>query len=338
MKRFTKKALPLAVAAAMVPGFASAAEVSGFADVFYNISSDSAPTTDSSFSAAGEIDITAAPADGVTVRMDVDVPLVTSCTSTSTSTSIDDLQGNPDSVTTETNTNTTCNTVQLEQAYFAWGVTEGITVLGGVFNNPIGAEAEDAPDINFNSSGVVYNILNNQTALYGDNIAGLAGAFAAGPATITVAFLNDIGGVAEENSVALVVNTSPMEGLDLELGYVTQNAGAEDVANINLTFSGVENLSVGFDYLVPSEIIDSAYEVFALYNFGAIGVGARIEEVSYAAGDSNSRTTLRLSYQVASNLTAAIDITDGTTDVANASTVDGIATDGVTNLELIATF
>ncbi len=321
MKRFTKKALPLAIAAAMTPGFASAAEVSGYADVFYNISSDSAPTTDGLFTATGEVNFTAAPADGVTVRMDVDLSLATNGGANASAAT-----GGPS------------DSGVLEQAYFAWGVTEGVTVLGGVFNNPIGAEAEDAPDINFNSHGVVYNILDHQTALNGDNVAGLAGAFAVGPATITVAYLDDIGLVAEENSIAIVVNASPMEGLDLEVGYVTQQASAEDVANINLTYTGVENLMVGFDYLAPSEIIDSAYEVFALYNFGAIGIGARLEDVSYAAGNSNSRTTLRLSYQVASNLTAAIDIADGTTDVSGVSGIDGIVTDTDTTLELIATF
>ncbi len=314
MKRFTKKALPLAIAAAMVPGFASAAEVSGFADIFYNVSSDSAPTTDGLFTANGEVDITAAPADGVTVRMDIDTSLATDGTASS---------------------------VNLEQAYFAWGVTEGVTVLGGVFNNPIGAEAEDAPDINFNTHGVVYNVLNNQTALYGDSVAGLAGAFAVGPATITIAYLDDIALTPEENSIAVVVNLAPMEGLDLEVGYVTQKddvTAAGNVANFNLSFTGVENLTLGLDYLMPSEIIDSAYEVSALYNFGAVGVGVRLEDVAYAAGDSNSRTTLRVSYQVASNLTAALDISDGTVDVAGVSSVDGIAADGATTLELIATF
>ena len=327
MKRFTKKALPLAIAAAMVPGFASAAEVSGFADVFYNVASDANPTTDGLFTANGEIDVTAAPADGVTVRVDVDLSLASNGGANASS-----IAGGPSDSGT------------LEQAYFAWGVTEGVTVLGGVFNNPIGAEAEDAPDINFNTHGVVYNILDHQTTLAGDNVAGLAGAFAVGPATITVAYLDDIGLVAEENSIALVVNATPVEGLDVEVGYVTQkndvaaNGGAGNVANFNLSYTGVENLTLGLDYLVPSEIIDSAYEVSALYSFGAVGVGLRLEDVAYAAGDSNSRTTLRVSYQVASNLTAAIDYADGTTDVAGVSGVDGIVADAETTLELIATF
>ncbi|HGX92473.1 MAG TPA: hypothetical protein ENK35_04070, partial [Candidatus Tenderia sp.] len=153
MKRFTKKALPLAIAAAMVPGFASAAEVSGFADVFYNVASDANPTTDGLFTANGEIDVTAAPADGVTVRVDVDLSLASNGGANASS-----IAGGPSDSGT------------LEQAYFAWGVTEGVTVLGGVFNNPIGAEAEDAPDINFNTHGVVYNILDHQTTLAGDNV------------------------------------------------------------------------------------------------------------------------------------------------------------------------
>ena len=311
-----KKLLPLAIAAAMTPGFAAAADVSGFVDVMYNISSDSAPTTDGSFGAAAEVDFIASPADGVTTRVDVDFNLTPGTT------------GGAD----------------LEQAFFAWGATEGVTVIGGVFNNPIGMECGDAPCMWGTQSGIVGNALNGQTSnLNGNNLAGLAVAGDVGPATVTVAYVNELGGMAEENTFALVVNASPVEGLDLELGFATQElvGGTEGVTNINGSWAvpGVEGLSVGADILIGSEVLDTAYELMANYSMGDFGVGIRAEDASYAVGDSNSRLTYHASYQAASNLVAVLEVADGTVDnAAMATAVDGIVKDNVITLELIATF
>ncbi len=324
MKRFTKKALPLAIAAAMAPGFASAADVSGYTDIIYTIADDAADVpggtnpNNGKFGATGEVDFTASPADGVTVRMDVDLMLDTAGAG---------------------------NSATLEQAYFAWGATEGVTILGGVFNNPIGKESQDdAPDIWGTNRGVVANILDNQTALYENNVAGLAGAFEAGPATITLALLNDLGQVDEKNSIAAVVNVTPIEGLDVELGYVTQDndtTAAGNVFDLNLSYTTpVEGLSVGLDYLMPAEIIDAAYEVTLNYDVAdmGLGFGVRAESVTWASGaDDSTRTTFRVYYAAASNLTAAIEVASG--DDANPATaVTGIQADNLTTLELIATF
>lgn len=309
-----KKLLPLAIAAAMAPGFAAAADVSGFVDVMYNISNDSAPTTDGSFGAAAEVDFIASPADGVTTRVDVDFNLTPGAT------------GGAD----------------LEQAFFAWGATEGVTVIGGVFNDPIGMECGDAPCMWGTNGGIVGNALNGQTVLNGNNLAGLAVAGDVGPATVTVAYVNELGGMAEENTFALIVNASPAEGLDLELGFATQElvGGTEGVTDINGSFAipGVEGLSVGADILIGSEALDMAYEVMVDFSMDAFGVGLRLEDASYAVGDSNSRTTIHGSYMIASNLTAVLEVADGTVDNVAMNGVDGIVADSVTTLELIATF
>ncbi len=332
-----KKLLPLAIAAFMAPGFAAAADVSGFADIMYSITDDAnlygadgiKNTADDpavgtkngnegKFGAAAELDFTASPADGVTVRVDVDVAAGS-------------------------------NNIEIEQAFFAWGATEGVTVIGGMFNNPIGMEAGDAPDMWGTNGGVIGNILNHQTALYGNNVAGLAVAGAVGPATVTVAYLNELAQSNEENSFALVVNASPMEGLDLELGFVTaadtansaSAVPAEGVTDINVSYAipGVDGLSVALDYLLPGKVIDSAYELMVNYSTGAFGFGVRLEEVSYEANGStdSERTTFHASYQLASNLTAILEVADG--DNKNPmNAVTGIQGDGLTTLELIATF
>ena len=323
-----KKMLPLAIAVAMAPGFATAADVSGFADIVYTISDDQATgvttpsPTEGKFDASGEIDFAASPTDGVTVRVDIDVHL----------------DGNGNSTLGDG------DAANLEQAFFAWNASEGVTVLGGLFNNPVGMECGDAPCMWGTNAGVISNILDSQTALYGNNVAGLAVAGVVGPATVTLGYLNDLGHTDEENSIALVVNATPIEGLDLELGFVTQadqakNASsAEDVTDFNVSYMipGVEGLSVALDYLTAGKTIDSAYEFMINYSYNEFGFGVRLEEVSYeATGAADSeRTTFHASYQVASNLVAILEVADG--DDKNPGA--GIEADSLTTLELIATF
>ena len=325
-----KSVLALAVLGAFTANTATAdtATVSGFADIVYTISDDAADPADNctvsatenckndtegKFGASAEVDFTATPADGVTVRVDVDL----------------ELDGS--------------DSGNIEQAYLAWGATDNVTILGGVFNNPIGAEAEDAPDMWGTNHGVVWNILDHQTALDGDNIAGLAGAFGLGPVTLTVAYLNEIQHVDEENSMAFVVNYAPIEGLDLELGHVTQEEGAENVSNFNVGYTGIEGLAVGLDYLAADEIVDAAYELSGKYTLPmGLGFGLRLEAVEWAedGADDTERTTFHISYQVASNFTAILEFADGDhgDTAATAVGASGIAHEGLTTLELIATF
>jgi hypothetical protein len=347
-----KKLLPLAIAAAMAPGFAAAADTSGFVDIIYTAADDEADNTgfpdatknanNGKFGASGEVDVSGMPADGVTVRMDVDL---TAAMDTATGAS-----------------------ATLEQAFFAWGVTEGVTVLGGVFNDPVGQEAEDAPDMNFTNHSVVYNILNGQTALYGNNVAGVAVAGGVGPATITLGVLNDLAQSDEANSIAFVINGSPMAGLDLELGVVSQASqtdsaaaattthgiSAENVTDFNVSYAPaqVAGLTVGLDYMTPSKVIDSAYEFWAGYDFGnGFGVKVRQEAVAWEASgvDDVTRTSFNISYQAASNLSIILESASGdgiTTSsgidtlagAGTGKTVTGVQQDNLTTLELVGTF
>jgi len=327
-----KKLLPLAIAAAMAPGFAVAgADVSGFANITYNIADDAnQPLTgtnpnEGKFSAAGELDFITSPADGVTVRLDVD------------------LANGADNTTT----------TSLEQAFFAWNAADGVTIIGGVFNNPIGMESQnDRPDLWGNNRGVIGNILDNQTARYDNNLTGLAVTGDLGPVTLTGAVLNDLQQVNEENSLALVANYSPVAGLDLELGMVTQadtpthlaqSTGlttAEDIIDFNVSYAipNVAGLTVALDYLSAGKIIDSAYEIKVDYNYGPWGAGIRTEKVSWSDNTADSdRNTFHASYQVASNLKAVLEFADG--DNANPNTaITGIQADNLTTLDLVATF
>lgn len=328
-----KKLIALAVAGILASPLAVQAEnsatLSGFADIIYthtNESTDSttaAPTasgdntTERKFTADGEIDFIGT-MDNVTVRVDVDLTL----------------SGN--------------SSGRLEQALFAWN-TGPVTVIGGVFNNPIGYEAEDAPDMDFTTHSAIWNILDHQTALDGNNIAGVALAGSFGPVTVTGAVLNDLQQVDEENSFALVANIAPVKGLAIELGYVTQEnddptaGGAGNVWDINATYS-IAGFTAGVDYLKPEEVVESAFNVFAGYDFGnGFGAKVRYEQVEWDLGntDDTTATTLYASYAVAKNLSVALEHKIGDVDTANRPTTTAVAgiNDGdLTTLEFIATF
>ncbi len=353
-----KKLISLAVASVFAGygAVASAATVSGFTDMYYTITDDSqtpatSPTcgvsgsqgclnsTEGKFSTFAEIDFSATPAEGVTVRIDTDMAL------------------------------TGGQSVDVEQAFFAWDLSP-VTVMAGVFNNPVGQEAEDVIDWNFVQGSMIRNSLVAQTERAGNNIEGVGIMGDAGPVTLTGAVLNHLGGANEENSLALLANMSPIPGLDLELGMVTQESDTDgvsttaenvgDVINFNAQFApaGVAGLTVGLDYMTYDKIADAAYNVWGKFAIPGtdFSVGARIEELSWAtpAGGGTApvdveRTTFNVGYQAAPNLFIALEMVDGDGVACDANTVcatnfsgsvgaTGVQQGNLTQIELIATF
>jgi len=208
-----------------------------------------------------------------------------------------------------------------------------LTAIGGVFNNPIGQDAEDKPDMNFTSHSAVYSVLDHQTAeMAGNNVVGAALAGAIGPVTLTGAVLNDIGKRAGttavgQNSLALVANVSPsmVPGLDLELGVVTQEdydatnnpLSAGNVWDFNASYNWIM-VTGGVDYLVTSDVIDNVYDVWVKGDVGmGVTLGARFGGVSWDSNvlgnnaDDNTATTLYAAYSAASNLDIALEFKDG---------------------------
>ncbi len=325
-----KNVIALAVAAAMAPGFAAAADskVSGFADITYinadadrDYFGDGKPATDptgdgkdnletSAFIANAEVDFASKLSDIVSVRTDVDF----------------NIGGNDGEAS-----------AIIEQAYFAAGVAEGVTVIGGVFNNPIGWQAVDVVDRYQSANLLTYDVLDGQTALYGNNIAGVAVAGDLGPVTVTGAVLNDIGGLTDKNSVALVVNASPVAGFDIELGYVTQEDGAGNVTDFNVTYKNA-GLTIGAEYMTAEEVLDTGLSFTVNYMFTP-AVGATIAYSSVegkdATGpwkdDADTRTSVAGIWNIADNLVSKLEFT---TDDPG----DGDDSTSVTNLRFIAKF
>jgi len=325
MKVIKKNMVALAVASALVSplaAMANDAEVSGFIDVIANTEAEHVFTSEAEVDVSKEM-------GAVTVRVDFDANLV----------------GNSGFGSKDSG--------RLEQAFFSWAATEQVTVMGGLFNNPIGQELEDAPDIHFTSHGVVWNILDNQTALYGNNVAGIAAAAAVGPATVTLAVVDDLGlatndaGDKGKTSVALVLNATPMTGLDLELGYVTQDdqellgnpTTAGNVFDFNAAFK-TGQLTVGLDVLAADNIVDNATNLWVGFDVNnKVNVKARYEMLAFEANgiDDSSRITLYGTYAIEENLSVALEWSAGDTDASQDGTF-GIADDDVTTLEFIGTF
>lgn len=326
-----KKLIALAVAGALAAPLAAQAgetSVSGFADIYYRISDDASPTSESAFSANGEVDFIRTQG-AVTVRLDVDVRLGQSSRMAWNDKDKDGVDQPNEYIDT--------NGANIEQAFAAWGINDMFTVLGGVFNNPIGFEKEDVVDMYQVSHGLIWDILDGQTSLPGNNIAGLAVTGNFGMFSGTVGYLNDIGGVAEENSLAVVLGLMPVDGLNLELGYVSQDAGAGDVVDFNVEYN-VSGFTVAAEYLQADKIVDNAYGVMGNYDFGMGGVTARWETMSFeAAGtDDTTATTLAGYYNVADNLSVLLEWrnNDNTAGFGGADAGDG----DVVQLEIIGTF
>lgn len=281
------------------PLLAADIKVNGFADIIYTITDEASDVpgstnpTEGKFTADGEVDFSSKLSDVVSVRVDVDLAMAVN-----------------GGVNASAVTGGPADSAVIEQAFLAWGLNEGVTFLAGVFNSPVGWEGEDATDLYQTSHNQNYGILDGQTLLHGNNVAGVAVAAALGPVTITGALLNDLQQVNEENSIAIVANATPITGLDVEFGIVTQDndipgaGGAGNVMDLNATFTQ-NSLTVGFELLTADEIIDNSIMLLGNYSLpNGFGVTGRYEIVSFdAAGASDTDViTLAGSYHVADNL------------------------------------
>jgi len=307
-------------------------EMSGFADIVYVVSdgvndSVAGASNESRFDVSAELDLKSKINNAMSVRIDVD--LNTNSTNISSG-----------------------DSARIEQTFFAWESSNGIKVMGGVFNNPLGWEAEDAPDLYQISHGQIYTIWDNQTDFSGNNVAGVAVTADVGPIQITGALLNDLGNVAEEQSILGMVNFAPenVPGLAVEAGFVTQDLGAETIIDVNATFE-MSLLTVGAEIMLPSELIDFAISSTASYKVtDQIALTGRFSQVSYdipGAGALNGDAlsiTFAASYMLDKNLVvnAELRINDSDFTDTNSGLFGGcsdVTCDGeVVQIEAIATF
>jgi len=285
--------------------FAIDSKVSGFADIIWTLtdeaSDSTAPggtnSTEGKFTVDGEVDFFSKLNETVSARVDLDLAMAVNGGANASA-----VTGGP------------ADSAIIEQAFFAWSLPNNLTFLGGVFNNPVGWEGEDAPDLYQTSHNQNWEILDGQTALHGNNVAGVALAAPLGPITVTGALLNDLQQTNEEYSIAIVVNATPVTGLDLEFGFVTQDndvptaGGAGNVMDINGTFTqGIYTAAI--EILTADEIIDNSIMILGNVSLPmGFGVTGRIEKVAFdGPGSDTDIITIAGTYHAAENLDVLLE-------------------------------
>lgn len=313
-----KKTLIAIAVAATIPGLASAADLSGYADINYigagstgngSLFNDKTGKANQ-FGAAAEVNVRNT-LDKVTVGLDLDLNLTANGSSNTV-----DSKGN---VAGPAVGDSVPNAANVEQAFFAMKATDALTVIGGVFNNPLNYEHQDSTSRFMNSQGQIAKIFDNQTALYENNVAGVAGAMNMGMATMTVAVLDQLShssnsAKSTQNSYAAQVALTPMEGLTVKAGMVTQDknlGNAGNVWDVNAEFK-TGGLKVAAEVIGAEEIVDTAYGLYGNFAVNdAIAFGARYDSVSYQGAFANTKDTtsssLNASYALAKNLKTAVE-------------------------------
>lgn len=285
-----KKALAAAVAVLFwaVPSIAAKApKINGFATVLYTMTDEAGDVppgppneAEGKFSVEGEIDIEASLSKEADVRVDLDLDPDKDILFEQVCINIKDI---------------------IEDSPVG-----SIGLKAGIFNSPIGWEKEDKTDRYQITHGLIYELLEgqNQATPVGNNVVGLALNGEGANAGVTLAYLNDIGNVAEKNSIALAVNASPSKDIDIELGYITQDGSVENILDLNATIKFVENLILGVELLMTNEVVNQAYGVYANYKVNDNwSVSGRLDNVSYinAALDEDS-LTLTAAYKLAEKI------------------------------------
>jgi hypothetical protein len=230
------------------------------------------------------------------------------------------------------------------QAFFKYQINDAWKFRGGKFDSNFTADEGAAPDRQFTQHSLLFDQLDSAG---GASLTGLEIAGAVGPATVRLAYANDtsvdVPANEGKNSVMLLVNASPLEGLDLELGVLTQEddaavngAGVGNLIDVNGTYM-INNFTVGLDFMSGSDAedgeFDSGYSLWAGYNFGnGFNIKARYENASPEGdGDDVKATELYASYSLTDNLLVALDLHN--TDPGNG------ADDFDTNtIQFVATF
>ncbi|MCC6301817.1 MAG: outer membrane beta-barrel protein [Gammaproteobacteria bacterium] len=227
------------------------------------------------------------------------------------------------------------------QAFAKYAITDGWNLKAGKFDSNLTADYGSAPDREFVQHSLLFNVLDSDstgifpTTIGGASLTGVAvTGDLGGMATVTLGYGNDTSVDTAtdegENSIMLLVNASPVEGLDLELGFLTQDdevgAGLGNIVDINGTYT-IQGFTVGLDYMQGSEnegIFDNGYSAWVGYNFGnGFNVKGRFENVSRDGGDDLEATELYASYDLNDNLAVAVSLynVDGGANDADINTI-----------------
>ena len=297
---------------------------SGFVDMVWTLSDGTdlgKYGAEGRFDTSGELDVEANLKEGISMRFDADI--------------------NPGSAGGDSG--------RLEQIFLNWNIDEKMALKGGVFNNNLTWEREDAPDMYQITHGQLWDIWESTTVEDGNNLAGLEFSYQLEKVKLMVGYLNDlrndIPAASDKNSVKVAGEIKAMESLDITVGLITQDQFLENIVDIHATWK-TGKLLVGGEILFADEFIDNGFMVMANYQisdkFSATG---RFDFVSYDSAflaDDTSSITVAGLYSISKNLFANAEIRfndDGNQQPGDIEPRGAGEGDGTTaRLELLATF
>lgn len=311
-----KTQIVLACAGCLVPMLGGAAQVGpvsfeGFANVIYVLVDNTVEPEDSDenrFITSGEVDLGTKVDEDIDVRFDLDL----------------NPSGEDDSA-------------RLEQAYINWAFAPRWTLKGGVFNNRLSWEAEDAPDLYQITHGQIYNIWDTETAdLTGNNLAGVELGFSLDQINLYAAVLNELRGTREEASLELAAEIQPLPNLNLVAGLITEDEGAETLFDVHGTWRWTR-LLLGGEMLFAGELYDFAFGMTANYAFtDRVSGTVRYDFVAYDPPriDDTSSLTFAALFSVREHV-----FLNGELRLNQDDNIDPIIGDGaLVAVELLATF
>lgn len=240
------------------------------------------------------------------------------------------------------------DSAELEQAFLGWAINNEMMLKAGVFNNNLGLEAEDAPELYQITHGQLWDIWNTSTAENGNNIQGIELSYKQADFTAFVGFLNDLGQVPEENSIKLGVEVGAVKDVTIKAGLITQDAGVENIIDISALWNMDSKLTIGGELMLPSEFVDSGLMIMANYKVDEkLSATVRYDIVSYDVTGADDTTSLTFAglYAIEDNLFANAEIrmnSDDNPPTGGPNPGPGLGYgegDGTTvHLELLATF
>ncbi len=257
LNRLVKLAVVVAVAVVAGQNIAQAdpVSVSGWGSItipFIDEASDvpgGKNTTEGKTTVRGEVDFQKT-IDDTTFRLDLDFP-----------TSLNEPGAGPD---------------EIEQAKFVHKLSQemGLTLTGGVFNAPIGFEAQDAPDLLQVTKGQLFNLLPK-------NLAGFMVGGSAGPLKLDVYYANEWRSNADkEESIGGRLTLAPTDKASLAVGYITADeptSPADDLLDVVVQTTAIPNVLLAAEYL--DDDAQTGWAAVANFMHGPHGLTLRYDSV-----------------------------------------------------------
>ena len=267
------------------------------------------------FDTSGELDVETDLKEGISMRFDADLNPST---------------GGSDSA-------------RLEQIFLKWDITQKMSLKGGVFNNKLGFEREDAPDLYQITHGQLWDVWNASTAEGGNNLQGLELNFQLDNINLILGYLNDLNDTPEENSLEVAAEINATKELDITLGLITQDQNLETIFDVFVSYK-VQKLLFAGELMIADEQLDNGLMLMANFQIDdKLSVTIRYDLVSYEstflAEDTSSLTFAGL-YSVSKNLfvNAEVRLNDDDNQVVPFVPAIGEGDGTTARLELLATF